>query len=270
VNVIKHYIKCKMKNHMKYNRIVDKEEIPTVSIMGVKIAAINMEWLLNYLKKNLSKIKGDYICVSNVHTTVTSFDDINYSYIQNGGLMAIPDGGPLATVGRKRGYKNMSRTTGPDLMGEIFKMSESVGYTHFFYGSSEETLKILKEKLEEKYPNMNIVGMYSPPYRPITEEEDYQIIKMINNSKADFVWIGLGAPKQEKWMYDHQGKIVGLMIGVGAGFDYFAGKIKRAPEWMQKHNLEWLYRLWQEPKRLFKRYLYTNTKFIWHAYVKGE
>ena len=169
--------------------------------------------------------------------------------------MAIPDGGPLATVGRKRGYKNMSRTTGPDLMDEIFKMSESIGYTHFFYGSSEETLKILKEKLEEKYPNMNIVGMYSPPYRPITEEEDYQIIKMINNSKADFVWIGLGAPKQEKWMYDHQGKIVGLMIGVGAGFDYFAGKIKRAPEWMQKHNLEWLYRLWQEPKRLFKRYL---------------
>ena len=112
--------------------------------------------------------------------------------------------------------------------------------------------------------------MYSPPFRKLTKEEDEKVIVRINNCNPDFVWIGLGAPKQEIWMAEHQGKINGLMIGVGAGFDYFAGNIKRAPLWMQKSNLEWLYRLIQDPKRLFKRYFVTNTKFIWHAVIKGE
>lgn len=108
---------------MDYKRKVDKSSIPTCNILGVNIAAINMEWLLKYLDENIDDIKGDYICVSNVHTTVTSYEDASYCAIQNGGLMAIPDGGPLSTVGHRRGYKNMSRTTGPSLMGEVFKIS---------------------------------------------------------------------------------------------------------------------------------------------------
>ena len=112
--------------------------------------------------------------------------------------------------------------------------------------------------------------MYSPPFRPLTKEEDDEVIQMINEADCDFVWIGLGAPKQEIWMAEHKNRIKGLMIGVGAGFDYFAGNIKRAPMWMQKSNLEWLYRLIQEPKRLFKKYLVTNPKFIWHAMIRGE
>ena len=111
--------------------------------MGVNIAAINMEWLVDYLEKNISEIKGDYICVSNVHTTVTCFEDADYCAIQNGGLMAIPDGGPLSTVGQKRGHKNMERTTGPSLMGEIFEISAKKEYRHYFYGSKEETLELL-------------------------------------------------------------------------------------------------------------------------------
>lgn len=255
---------------MEYKRKVDKRLIPTCNIMGVNIAAINMEWLLDYIEKNLSKIKGDYICVSNVHTTVTSYEDATYCKIQNGGLMAIPDGGPLSTVGQKRGYKNMERTTGPSLMGEIFEISAKKGYRHYFYGSKEETLESLYQKLSKNYPGIQIVGMYSPPFRPMTEEEDIEIIEKINGSNPDFVWVGLGAPKQEKWMGAHQGKINGLMIGVGAGFDYYAENIKRAPMWMQKHNLEWVYRLAQDPKRLFKRYWSTNTKFIWNAMIKGR
>lgn len=255
---------------MEYKRRVDKSLIPTCNIMGVNIAAINMEWLLDYIEINLSNIKGDYICVSNVHTTVTSYEDTRYRLIQNSGLMAIPDGGPLSSIGRKRGYKNMERTTGPSLMGEIFKISAEKGYRHYFYGSKEETLETLFQKLTDYYPGIQIVGMYSPPFRPLTKVEDKAIIKEINESRPDFVWIGLGAPKQEKWMAVHQGKIDGLMIGVGAGFDYYAENIKRAPEWMQKSNLEWLYRLIQDPKRLFKRYLYTNIKFIWNAVVKGR
>ena len=255
---------------MEYKRQVDKKLIPTCNIMGVNIAAINMGWLVDYLEKNLSEIKGDYICVSNVHTTVTSYEDEKYCEIQNNGLMAIPDGGPLSTVGQKRGYKNMERTTGPSLMGEIFEISAKKGYRHYFYGSEEETLELLYQKLTSRYPKIQIVGMYSPPFRPLIEAEDTAIVEQINETKPDFVWVGLGAPKQEKWMSEHQGKIDGLMIGVGAGFDYYAENIKRAPMWMQKHNLEWVYRLMQDPKRLFKRYWSTNTKFIWNAMIRGK
>ncbi|MEH7111504.1 WecB/TagA/CpsF family glycosyltransferase [Neobacillus niacini] len=258
-----------------FKRIVDKSKIPTCNILGVEIAAINIEWLLDYLRANVksvtgNRLAGDYICVSNVHTTVTSYEDKLYCDIQNSGLMAIPDGGPLSTIGRKRGHKNMSRTTGPNLMSELFKVSAEIGYRHFFYGSTEETLDKLFKQLTVKYPGIQIAGMYSPPFRPLAPEEDEEVIKKINETKPDFVWIGLGAPKQEKWMAEHQGLLDGLMLGVGAGFDYIAGNINRAPEWMQNNNLEWVYRLIQEPKRLFNRYLQTNTKFIWLVMVEGK
>lgn len=182
---------------MEYKRRVNKNLIPTCKIMGVNVAAINMEWLMKYLDENIDDIKGDYICVSNVHTTVTSYEDTSYCVIQNSGLMAIPDGGPLSTIGQKRGYENMSRTTGPSLMGEVFKTSAKKGYRHYFYGSKEETLEKLYQKLNENYPGIQIAGMYSPPFRPLTEEEDKAVIERINETKPDFVWVGLGAPKQE-------------------------------------------------------------------------
>ena len=252
---------------MDFKHGVDKSLIPTVNILGVDIAAINMIWLLQFTTENIEKLKGDYICVSNVHTTVMASEDEGYRAIQNGGILAIPDGGPLSTVGRKRGAKNMARTTGPSYMGEMLKVG---GYRHYFYGSTPETLEKLYENLTHDYPQSTIAGMYSPPFREVTKEEDAVIVERINEVNPDFVWIGLGAPKQEKWMAAHQGKLKGLMIGVGAGFDYFAGNIERAPEWMQKANLEWVYRLIQDPKRLFKRYLVTNTKFVWNAMICGK
>ena len=238
--------------------------------MGVNIAAINMPWLIDFTKKYIKELSGDYMCVSNVHTTVMSYDDASYCAVQNGGIMAIPDGGPLSSVGRKRGFSGMKRTTGPDYMKEMLKISNKEGYRHFFYGSTEETLKKLQRTLKRSYPNVQVAGMFSPPFRTLSAQEDEEIVHMINESNADFVWIGLGAPKQERWMAEHQGKIKGFMIGVGAAFDYEAGNIDRAPMWMQKANLEWLYRLLQEPKRLFKRYFYTNTKFIRNAVIRGK
>lgn len=245
-------------------------QIPTCNILGVNIAAIDMEWLLDYLNDNIHALSGDYICVSNVHTTVTAYEDQEYCKVQNGGIMAIPDGGPLSSVGQRRGFKNMKRTIGPSLMGEIFMTSAEKGYRHYFYGSTDETLEKLYAVLLDAYPGIQIAGMYSPPFRPMTEEEDKAIVERINETKPDFVWVGLGAPKQEKWMGAHQGIVNGLMVGVGAGFDYFAGNIERAPEWMQKRNLEWVYRLLQDPKRLFGRYWHTNTKFIWNAMIRGK
>jgi N-acetylglucosaminyldiphosphoundecaprenol N-acetyl-beta-D-mannosaminyltransferase len=164
----------------------------------------------------------------------------------------------------------MKRTSGPDYMGEIFRLSKENGYRHFFYGSKEDTLNKLRENLERDYPGIEIAGMISPPFRELTEEEDADITRRINEADADFVWVGLGAPKQEIWMARHKDRIKGFMIGVGAGFDYYAGNIERAPEWMQRANLEWLYRLMQDPGRLFKRYWYTNTRFIWNACIRGK
>lgn len=253
-----------------YIHKVDKSKIPTCNILGVNIAAINMEWLMKFTIKYIKDLSGDYMCVSNVHTTITAYEDARYRTIQNGGIMAIPDGGPLVAIGQKRGCKNMSRTTGPSYLEEVFKISSFKGWRHYLYGSTEETLEKLKIALEERYPDIQIVGMYSPPFCPITKEEDKVIVDQINRTNPDFIWVGLGAPKQENWMLEHQGNVDGFMVGVGAAFDYLAGNIKRAPQWMQKNNMEWLYRLIQDPKRLFRRYLHTNAKFIWHAIIRGE
>lgn len=222
-----------------------------------------MEETLQYLTQNLEDLRGKYICVSNVHTVVMSYEDEKYRNIQNGAAMVLPDGKPLSVVSKLRGFKEAQKVSGPDLMPEMFQLSEEKQYTHYFYGSTEETLEKLKEALLVQYPNLKIVGMYSPPFRPLTEKEDKEIIGRINNANPDFIWIGLGAPKQEQWMYAHKDKLCGVMLGVGAGFDFHAGTVKRAPVWMQKCGLEWLHRLTQDPKRLFKRYVVTNSKFLW-------
>lgn len=253
-----------------YVHKVDKSQIPTCNILGVDIAAINMEWLLEFTFKNIRELSGDYMCVSNVHTTVSAYEDTAYRFVQNGGIMAIPDGGPLSSLGQRRGCRDMRRTTGPDYMRRMLEAGVERGYRHFFYGSTPQTLERMRERLGEEYPGAQVVGMYSPPFRNLTESEDAGIIRRINEAGADFVWVGLGAPRQEIWMSEHQGKIEGFMVGVGAGFDYLAGNIERAPEWMQKHNLEWLYRLYQEPGKLWKRYMRTNTRFVWHAVVRGR
>lgn len=243
--------------------------IKTCRILGVNIAVTNMAQTVQYIENNLEELRGKYICVSNVHTTVMAHDNPAYRNVQNSAAIALPDGKPLSVVSRKRGYTEAERVTGPDLMGELFAREN--GLKHFFYGDKEETLQILQQKLKEKYPDIQIAGMISPPFRSLSREEEKAYIQQINDSGADIIWIGLGAPKQENWMYEHQGMFQGVMIGVGAGFSYHAGLIKRAPEWMQKMSLEWFYRLMQDPVRLFKRYFTTNLKFILlEAKDKGE
>ena len=243
--------------------------IKTCRILGVNIAVTNMAQTVQYIENNLEELRGKYICVSNVHTTIMAHDNPAYRNVQNSAAIALPDGKPLSVVSRIRGYTEAERVTGPDLMGELFAREN--GLKHFFYGDKEETLQILQQKLKEKYPDIQIAGMISPPFRSLSQEEEKAYIQQINDSGADIIWIGLGAPKQENWMYEHQGMFQGVMIGVGAGFSYHAGLIKRAPEWMQKMSLEWFYRLMQDPVRLFKRYFTTNLKFILlEAKDKGE
>lgn len=231
-------------------------------ILKTNINVTNMTETVHYLIENLDKLRGKYICVANVHTTVMSYEDELYRRIQNGAAMALPDGKPLSVVSQWMGYKQARKVSGPDLMPELFKASQKNGYSHYFYGSTEETLEKLEKALRSQYPKLKIAGMYSPPFRNLSEEEKSRIIQKINETSPDFIWVGLGAPKQEKWMAENKDKVRGIMIGVGAGFDFHAGTIKRAPKWMQDLGLEWLYRLLQEPGRLWKRYLVTNLKFI--------
>ncbi|MDD6072605.1 MAG: WecB/TagA/CpsF family glycosyltransferase [Clostridiales bacterium] len=238
------------------------KEFDKCNILGVHIAVTTMQEMVDFLCDNEEELRGKYVCVSNVHTTVTAYEDKVYRKVQNNAIVAIPDGKPLELACKRCGYKQARRVAGPDLMLEIFAASEKKGYSHFFYGSTDETLECLKKNLLEKYPKLKIAGMYSPPFTKQSEEDDAEDIARINGAKPDFVWVGLGAPKQEIWMYEHRDKINAVMLGVGAGFDYHAGKIKRAPKWAQELCLEWLFRLIQDPKRLWKRYVSTNLKYL--------
>ncbi len=245
------------------------ENLKYHSILGTKINVTDMDKTVRYIDAHLEELKSHYICVSNVHTTVTAYRDPEYRAVQNGAAMNIPDGKPLSIVQHLSGEKEAGRVPGPDLMPELFRLSEEKGYRHYFYGSTQETLDALKDRLSEKYPEMKIVGMYSPPFRPMTEEEDREAVERINAAKPDFIWVGLGAPKQEKWMANHEGRVCGVMLGVGAGFDFHAGTVKRAPKWMQEVCMEWLYRIGQDPKRLLIRYLDTNFSFVFDLMKEG-
>lgn len=232
------------------------------NIIGSQISVIDMPTTVEYLRDNLTKLGGKYICVCNVHTTVMAYENEQYKIAQNNAILNLPDGKPLSIVGRYYGYREMGRVAGPDLMSEVFRISVAQKWRHFFYGSTMETLEALRKRLEDLYQGIQIVGMYAPPFRNLTDEEDREIVNLINKTEPDFIWIGLGAPKQEMYMYDHIDRFEGTMIGVGAGFDFHAGMVKRAPVWMQKIGLEWFYRMLQEPNRLWKRYMRTNFKFI--------
>lgn len=241
-------------------------EIKYCEILGTRINVTDMERTLAFISENLGKLRGSYICVSNVHTTVMAYEDSDYRKIQNSAAMALPDGAPLSIYSRKHGFADAGRVTGPDLMIELLKASAHCGYSHFFYGATQETLEAMRAAIERDYPDARIAGMYAPPFRALDALEDEAAVSMINSAEPDFIWVGLGAPKQEQWMYGHRGRLCGVCIGVGAGFDYLAGNIKRAPKIMQKLCLEWLYRLLQDPKRLWRRYVVTNLKFIKYVF----
>lgn len=234
------------------------------NLFGINYAISRTEEAVLHVMRHIKELSGEYICFSNVHTSVMAREDASYRDVLNGAAFVFPDGTPIATLEQKKGYVGAERVAGPDFMEHMFRDTQDGRLSHFFYGASQETLDALKENLLKKYPGIDIRGMYSPPFRALSEEEDRADVNLINGSGADIIWIGLGAPKQEKWMNAHKGEINGVMMGVGAGFDFHAGTIKRAPKWIQKIGLEWLFRLFQDPGRLFKRYFVTNGKFIWY------
>lgn len=202
-----------------------------------------------------------YVCICNVHSVVTTTRDVEFKIAVNNADLATPDGAPIAWVLRRLGHSDQERINGPDLMMKYLAEAERLDQSVFFYGSTDITLEKLRAALARQFPFLRVAGMHSPPFRPLSREEDEAIVNMINDSGANVVFVGLGCPKQEKWMFDHRGRVHAVMIGVGAAFDYHSGVVRRAPLWWQHNGLEWLYRLGSEPRRLFLRYLVTNTLF---------
>lgn len=231
-------------------------------VLKVRFSVTCLKDATEYVKENIESLKGRYICFGNVHTSVMAYEDETYRNIQNGAALIMPDGDPIHKEQRRRGFRNAGRVAGPDFMRSMFGSAGDGSLSMYFYGSTEQTIKKLEENLNKTYPGMDVRGYESPPFRDLSEEEDRETVDRINASGADILWVGLGAPKQERWMASHSGRINALMLGVGAGFDFHAGTVKRAPDWVQKIGMEWFYRLLQDPKRLFKRYLITNTKYF--------
>jgi N-acetylglucosaminyldiphosphoundecaprenol N-acetyl-beta-D-mannosaminyltransferase len=177
--------------------------------------------------------------------------------------MVTPDGMPLVWLSRWRGQRDVERVYGPDLMLEMFERSQSTGWRHFLYGSSPETLAALDHNLGQRFPSSRIVGRFSPPYRPLTQSEERRVREVIDAAEPDIVWVGLGTPKQERWMAAHVGQVrAPALVGVGAAFDFHAGRIPQAPCWMRRSGLEWLFRLGTDPRRLAGRYLRHNPRFL--------
>lgn len=205
------------------------------------------------------------VCICNVHSVVLARSDTEFGEVIRSADMATADGFPVAFMLRRNGHPWQERINGPDLMLRYCTQTAASGESVYLYGGSNDTLVALRRALIEQLPELKIAGMYSPPYRALTDAEDAAVVARINASGAGVVWVGLGCPKQEKWMAAHRGRINTVMVGVGAAFDYHAGTVKRAPVWMQRHGLEWFYRLITEPRRLWRRYLVTNSLFLWHA-----
>lgn len=206
---------------------------------------------------------SEYICVANVHMLIETYKDCNFATVVNTAAIVTPDGLPLTWALKwLRGIKQ-ERVAGMDLLPDLLTLASQEKISIFFYGGTEDVLKKTQEHVKKHYTGIPSIHTYSPPFRKLTKEEDEAIAQHINNSGAKLIFVSLGCPKQEKWMASMKGKINGVMLGIGAALPVMVGEVSRAPKYMQKNGLEWLYRLYQEPRRLFKRYFITNSLFIY-------
>lgn len=237
--------------------------VPSFAVFGrVRVDAHTLASALAQMEAMIAARRAGYVWVANVHTTVMCMQDRDFATVNNEAAMVIPDGVPLVWYGRWC-RESPERVTGPDLMAAFFGLSEQKGYTHFLYGSTESRLTELRARLARRWPAASVVGAFSPPFRPWTDADLQSAADMINAADPDVVWVGLGAPKQQHWTAVMRPRLKrAIMVGVGAAFDLHAGRARRAPVWMQRSGLEWLYRLLAEPRRLWRRYLFTNSAFL--------
>jgi N-acetylglucosaminyldiphosphoundecaprenol N-acetyl-beta-D-mannosaminyltransferase len=204
-----------------------------------------------------------YVCVTGVHGVMEAQDDENFRRILNEAFMNTPDGMPMSWVGHIQGFGEMDRVYGPDFMLEMCQLSVERGYRHFLYGGNEGVAPLLAECLRARYPGLQVIGTYTPPFRSLNQSEEDNLFSQIGAASPHVLWVGLSTPKQEKFMANYIDRLrVPMMVGVGAAFDINSGQVKDAPIWMKRSGLQWFHRLLQEPRRLAKRYLINNPRFV--------
>jgi N-acetylglucosaminyldiphosphoundecaprenol N-acetyl-beta-D-mannosaminyltransferase len=234
-----------------------------VDVLGVGISAIDPTDALGEVTRWIDDGLQHYVCVTGVHGVMESQGDPELLRIHNESGLTTPDGMPMVWAARMAGAKNTQRVYGPDLMLAVCERAAQRGWGCFLYGATEEVLEQLRSNLSDRYPGLPIVGTHSPPFRALTPEEDEAVVRQINESGAQIVWVGLSTPKQERWMASHIGRLnASALFGVGAAFDMHAGNLRQAPRWMQRSGLEWLFRLASEPRRLWRRYAVNNPRFV--------
>jgi bacterial polymer biosynthesis proteins, WecB/TagA/CpsF family len=226
---------------------------------------VNHDAAIKKIAELAAQKRGAYVCFSTVHMVMESFDDPEFAEKVNGADYIVTDGMPIVWMQKLQGEREAERVRANDLMILLCGYAEKNGLSVGFYGGRQEVLDAILERAKRDFPKLKVAYAFSPPFRPLTAEEDAAVTAEINRAAPDILFMGLGCPKQENWMAAHSGKITPVMLGVGASFDFFAGNVKESPEWMGKLGLEWLYRLTQEPKRLWRRYLILNPRFIWLA-----
>ena len=239
----------------------------SIKICGIRVDMVQIPDVIRIMEEWIKKRKfGNYVVVANANDVVIGKKMSQVKVAMNESSLTVPDGISIVLASRFYGFKLKRRVYGAELMLEFLRRAQAEGYTNFFYGSTTETLNRLREKLISDFPMLNIKGVYSPPFRELSEEEDKAIIEMINELSPDVLWVGLGCPKQQIWMYKHRDKLnVPVMVGVGAAFDFIAGTKPQAPEFMRENGLEWLFRLLTEPRRLWKRYLVNGALFLYYV-----
>ena len=238
-------------------------EIPSIRVLGVRVHAIQIPDAVALMEHWIRKReKCRTIVVTGMHGVMEARRNQDFLAIVNSADLFVPDGISLVWAARSQGIRLKKRVSGTDLMREFFKVAEQKGYAVFFYGDTTDTLRLLKQRLEVDFPRLKVAGTRSPPFRQLTPEEEAQDLKMINKSGADVLWLGLGLPKQERWMSDHRDQLqASVVLGVGAAFKFLSGQAKRAPPWVGDNGFEWLWRLLHEPGRVWRRVLIDGPNF---------
>lgn len=241
---------------------------PSFRVLGVGVDAVQIPEVVVQMESWIGERSGQshYIAVTGMHGVTEASADEAFRKILNTADLVVPDGMPLVWLGRLRGFPLRRRVYGPELMLTFCQQTAARGYRHFLYGGAPGVPEQLAEVLSSRCPGMIIAGTYSPPYRQLTPQEDQDIAAMINQADPDVLWVGLSTPKQEHWMHRQQHSLkVPVMAGVGAAFDLHTGRVRQAPSWMREHGLEWLFRLSQEPRRLWRRYAIQGSRFVWNV-----
>lgn len=237
---------------------------PRINVLGVGIHGLNLQSAVELMESAIIRKSRGYVCVTSVHGVIEAQDDPKYREILNNSFLTVPDGRPSVWLGWARGCEGMDQVSGPELMLQLCEQSCEKGYTQFFYGGAPGVSEELKQVLTRRFPGLKVVGTYAPPFRPLSEREEIEVCELIARAKPDVTWIGLGVPKQEFFMAQYLNRFdTTLMIGVGAAFDMHTGRISDPPKWVKRMGLAWFHRLMQEPKRLWRRYLKTNPRFMW-------